>query len=111
MAASFPPQYGHVYPPAAVNNGVPPPMLPPHHQIPKALEIMGPYIDAPVIVHILVDNLSKHQAVSELQMINLRHIVEENPEARTDFSVLTEHLRKKAEAASGQHQSHPVGTA
>jgi hypothetical protein len=40
-------------------------------------------------------------------MINLRHIVEENPDARTNIVVLTEHMRKKAEAnanANGQHQ-------
>ncbi|KAH7069825.1 SPOC domain-containing protein [Paraphoma chrysanthemicola] len=113
MAASFPPphpqgQYGNPFsqtPP--VGNGphhpLPPANIPPHHQIPKAVEILGPYIDAPVIMSILVDNLSKNQVVSELQMANLRHIVEENPDARTNFSVLTEHLRKKAEA-NGQIQ-------
>jgi hypothetical protein len=86
------------YPPAAIAQP------PPHHQIPRALEIMGPYIDAPVIMHILADNLSKNTAVSELQMRNLRHIVEENPEARTDFGVLTEHLRRNG-AGQGQNQS------
>lgn len=106
MTASFPPgQYGNPYAPVPPNG---PPQLatniPPHHQVPKALEIMGPYIDAPVIMHILADNLSKNQAVSEIQMINLRHIVEENPDARTDFSVLTEHLRKKAASAQQQQQ-------
>ncbi|OAK96838.1 hypothetical protein IQ06DRAFT_380394 [Phaeosphaeriaceae sp. SRC1lsM3a] len=116
MAPSFPQHpYAHAYPPAAANNA-PPPLpnaaTPPHHQIPRAKEIMGPYIDEPVIMAILVDNLSKHQNVSELQMINLRHIVEENPEARTDFNVLTEHLRKKAEAAAQQQQQgQPVGAA
>jgi hypothetical protein len=40
-------------------------------------------------------------------MINLRHIVEENPDARTNIVVLTEHMRKKAEAnANGQHQQN-----
>jgi hypothetical protein len=109
MGQSFPqPQYGQPYP---QHNGPPHPMpgasIPPHHQVPKALEIFGPYIDAPVIVHILVENLSKNLPVSELQMINLRHIVEENPDARTNIVVLTEHMRKKAEAnanANGQHQ-------
>ncbi|KAH7381228.1 SPOC domain-containing protein [Phaeosphaeria sp. MPI-PUGE-AT-0046c] len=106
MAPSFPQHpYSHAYPPAAANN-VPPPLpnatIPAHHQIPRAMEIMGPYIDEPVIMAILVDNISKHQNVSELQMHNLRHIVEENPEARTDFGVLTEHLRRKAEAAAAQ---------
>jgi hypothetical protein len=111
MAASFPPtQY---YPQPPTHNGQQQPMplanVPAHHQIPKALEILGPYIDTPVIAHILVENLSNNQAISEIQMVNLRHIVEENPEARTNFSVLTEHLRKKSEA-HGQHHNHPVGT-
>ncbi|KAF2030438.1 hypothetical protein EK21DRAFT_65578 [Setomelanomma holmii] len=106
MAASFPTpqgQYGNPYSQAAPTNNAhyPPSAIaqptPAHYQIPKALEILGEYIDAPVIKTILVDNLSKHQAVSEIQMANLRHIVEENPEARDNFGVLTEHLRRKAE--------------
>ncbi|KAH8722806.1 SPOC domain-containing protein [Phaeosphaeriaceae sp. PMI808] len=107
MAPSFPPgQYGNPFAPPPPTGPphltTPLSQIPPHHQIPKALEIMGPYIDAPVIIHILVDNLSKNQAVSEIQMVNLRHIVEENPDARTDFGVLTEHLRKKT-ASAQQH--------
>jgi hypothetical protein len=87
MAAAFPPnQYFPQAPPE-------------HHQIPKALEILGPYIDAPVIKAILDDTLSKSPP-SELQMVNLRHIVEENPDARTDIGVLMEHLRKNG--AGGQ---------
>lgn len=107
MAPAFPQpqQQTPYYPPAAVAQQPPPPA---HHQIPRALEIMGPYIDAPVIMHILAENLNKNQAVSELQMINLRHIVEENPEARTDFGVLTEHLRRNG-ASQGQNQN--TGTA
>tara|TARA_R110002003_G_scaffold131_4_gene12324 strand:+ start:7052 stop:9412 length:2361 start_codon:yes stop_codon:yes gene_type:complete len=117
MAAAFPHpqgQYGNPYSQTPPINGplqpLPPANIPPHHQIPKALEILGPYIDAPVIMSILVDNLSKNQVVSELQMANLRHIVEENPEARTNFTVLTEHLRKKAES-NGQQQQQQSGPA
>jgi hypothetical protein len=108
MAANFPPpQYNHAYPPAAVYNGpqplppgnVPPHNVPPHHQIPKAVEIMGPYIDSPVIIRVLADSLSEHQAISEIQLGNLRHIVELYPEARTDYNAFTEHLRVKI-----QHQ-------
>jgi hypothetical protein len=84
MATAFPPNQYYPQPPAP----------PPHHQIPKAMEILGPYIDAPVIKAILDDTLSKNLPPSELQMLNLRHIVEENPDARTNFGVLTEHLRK-----------------
>ncbi|KAL5117347.1 Transcription factor bye1 [Pleosporales sp. CAS-2024a] len=72
------------YPPAAAA------AAPPHHQIPRALEILGPYIDAPVIVQILASN----QPVSELHMVNLRHIVELNPEARTNFAVLLDLLSR-----------------
>lgn len=104
-------QYGNPYapPPANVQHHPPvPPNAPPHHQIPRALEILGPYIDAPVIVQILGTNLSQNQAVSELQMINLRHIVESIPEARTNISVLTDHLRQKSEA-NGQYQNQQAG--
>jgi hypothetical protein len=115
MAATFSqPQYGQPYPPSALHHGPPLPMpgatVPPHHQIPKALEIMGPYIDAPVIVHILVENLSKNVPISELQMINLRHIVEENPDARTNIGVLIEHLGKNGQHHN-QNQNQPMATA
>jgi hypothetical protein len=60
---------------------------------------MGPYIDSPVIIRVLNDTLSDHQAISELQLGNLRHIVELYPEARTDYNAFTEHLRVKI-----QHQ-------
>ncbi|KAF1850111.1 uncharacterized protein K460DRAFT_300823 [Cucurbitaria berberidis CBS 394.84] len=103
VGATFSPgQYGNPFAQAPANNGHQQPQLPanapPHHQTPKALEIFGPYIDAPVIVQILGSNLSQNQAVSELQMINLRHIVEHIPEARTNLSVLTDHLRQKTGA-------------
>ncbi|KAF1912088.1 SPOC domain-containing protein [Ampelomyces quisqualis] len=116
MAVNFPPpQHGHAYLPAAAHNGTPQPLppgtIPRHHQVPKALEIMGPYIDAPVIAHILNENLKQNQDVSELQMINLRHIVENNPEARTNLDMLTDHLRKKAEAANLQQQQQQQGQA
>jgi hypothetical protein len=101
MAPAFP--QAQYYPPPPMPQ---PPNVPPHHQIPKALEILGPYIDSPVIQAILVDTLSKNQAVSEIQMLNLRHIVEENPDARTNFAVFTEHLRK-----NGQPQNAPTATA
>ncbi|KAL6709824.1 Transcription factor bye1 [Coniothyrium glycines] len=110
VGASFPAQtpYGNPYaqpPPQAPQLLVPHPNAPPHHHIPRALEILGPYIDAPVIVTILSGNLSQNAAVSELQMANLRHICETMPEARDNIQVLTEHLRQKSEAtANGQAQ-------
>ncbi|KAH9876553.1 hypothetical protein J1614_003684 [Plenodomus biglobosus] len=80
---------------------------PPHHQIPRALEILGPYIDAPVIMTILGSSLSQNQAVSELQMTNLRHIVEHIPEARSNLTVLTDHLRMKSEGAGAGANGGP----
>lgn len=108
VGPSFPPaQYGNPFvqpPPHALPQHHPTPPLnavPPHHQIPRALEIFGPYIDAPVIVQILGSNLTSPQTITELQMVNLRHIVEFHPEARTDVAVLSEHLRQK-NSANGQ---------
>lgn len=105
MAAHFPPgQYGNQFAPPPANGGhqQPPPQfnIPPHHQIPKALEIFGPHIDAPVVVQILIENLSKNEAVSELQMNNIRHIVETNPAARTDMSVFTSALFKQQKSGT-----------
>ncbi|CAG5140336.1 uncharacterized protein ALTATR162_LOCUS688 [Alternaria atra] len=114
VTAAYPPgQYGNPFaaPPAnmvPVQQPTPPMNAPPHHQIPKALEILGPYIDAPVIVTILGSSLSQNSAVSELQMMNLRHIVETVPEARDNITVLTNHLRSKNES-NGQQQAQPSG--
>ncbi|KAF2849564.1 hypothetical protein T440DRAFT_508715 [Plenodomus tracheiphilus IPT5] len=82
-----------------------PPLAPPHHQIPRALEILGPYINAPVIQKILELNISQNQAISELQMSNLRHIVETIPEARTNMTVLTDHLKMKSEGGGSKGQA------
>lgn len=100
MAASFPPQgqYGN---PFAQQQPTPPSNIPAHHQVPKALEIMGPYIDAPVIQTVLTQNLSTNLAISELQMQNLRHICDEHPEARTDFHAFTALLQKNQGGGSG----------
>ncbi|KAI4950042.1 hypothetical protein J4E91_004698 [Alternaria rosae] len=114
VSAAYPPgQYGNPFaaPPAnmvPVQQPTPPVNGPPHHQIPKALEILGPYIDAPVIVTILGSSLSQNSVVSELQMINLRHIVETVPEARDNIAVLTNHLRSKTES-NGQQQAQASG--
>jgi hypothetical protein len=116
MTSSFPPQpqgqYGNPFAPPPATLPTPqqsqhlqqplppalaPPAVPRHHLIPHALEILGPHIDEPVIVQILETNLSSNQVVSETIMNNLRHICDENPEARTDVHVLSEHLRRKAQ--------------
>lgn len=114
VSAAYPQgQYGNPFaaPPAnmvPIQQPTPPINAPPHHQIPKALEILGPYIDSPVIVTILGSSLSQNSAVSELQMLNLRHIVETVPEARDNITVLTNHLRSKNES-NGQQQAQPSG--
>jgi hypothetical protein len=110
VSAAYPPgQYANPFTPPTANmipaqQPTPPVNAPPHHQIPKALEILGPYIDAPVIVSILGSNLSQNAMVSELQMANLRHIVETVPEARHNFSVLTNHLQQKTANSQQQNQ-------
>ncbi|EFQ92822.1 hypothetical protein PTNB73_09048 [Pyrenophora teres f. teres] len=121
VSAAYPApgQYGNPFAPPPANmvphqQPTPPINAPPHHQIPKALEILGPYIDAPVIVTILGSSLSQNSVVSELQMINLRHIVETVPEARDNITVLTNHLRSKTETNGQQQpqqqQVQPPGT-
>lgn len=113
VTGGFPPQtaYGNPYAPQPPAQMIPqsapaaPPMshTPPHYQIPRALEILGPYIDAPVIVQVLSHNISSNSAVSEIQMGNLRHIVESVPEARDNMHVFMEHLAQRSAAqAKGQ---------
>jgi hypothetical protein len=83
----------------------PPPQMPPqaappaptHHLNPKAVEIFGQYIDAPVVVQLL----NQSSVWSDEQMLNLKHIVDTNPAARTDMKVFLEHL---------QSQKGPAGT-
>ncbi|KAJ4377717.1 Transcription factor bye1 [Neocucurbitaria cava] len=113
VSAAFPSgQYGNPYAQQPSNNGQQqptiPPNAPPHHHIPRALEILGPYIDAPVIVQILANNISQNSVMSELQMGNLRHICDTVPEARTNISVFMDHLRQKAQA-NGQHAGTSQG--
>jgi hypothetical protein len=110
IVGGFPPQGPYANPfvqtPANMpQQFIPHPNAPPHHHIPRALEILGPYIDAPVIVTILSSNMSQDPAVSELVLTNLRHIVEHIPEARDNIAVLTEHLQQKSTIR--QQQSPP----
>lgn len=110
MAQNFPPaQYNQSYTQQPMNGGhqypQPPPQyqVPPHHQIPKAVDILGPFIDAPVVMQILVENLSKNEAVSEVIMANIRHIMDTKPAARTDMKSFTDALfEQKANANGGQ---------
>jgi hypothetical protein len=84
---------------------------PPHHQIPKALDIMGPYIDTPVIATILGTTMAQNSMVmSELQMANLRYIVETVPEARDNMEVFLNHLASRNSATAAQQQAQSTGT-
>jgi hypothetical protein len=105
-------QYGNSFappPPNMVPHQQPTPPIngPPHHQIPGALSIMGPYIDTPVIATILSSQMAQNSAVmSELQMGNLRHIVETVPEARNNMEEFLLHLASKTKA---QQQAQQAG--
>ncbi|KAF2735886.1 hypothetical protein EJ04DRAFT_490975 [Polyplosphaeria fusca] len=103
LQPSFPPgpTNGSAFPAAHPNNGQIAQAhggheIPPHHKIPKAVEIFGPHIDAPVIV-----NLLTHQPMTELQMNNLMHIVTKVPEARTNIVVLQQHMNQQANGGEG----------
>ncbi|KAF3042709.1 hypothetical protein E8E12_008731 [Didymella heteroderae] len=108
MGNNFPPApYGNPYaaPPMAP---VPTPTqapanAPAHHRIPKALEILGPYIDSPVVVQML-NSFSANEAVAQKQMSSLRDIFDQVPEARDNMQVLTDHLQRKSEQSQQAQQ-------
>lgn len=94
--------FGSPYPPNQGHNGhapqVPPQNIPVHHRNPKALEIFGPHIDAPVIVQLL----TQFPDMTDVQMDNLKHIVEHNPAARTDMNVLQQHMAQRQSEGQAQ---------
>lgn len=110
MGNSFPPApYGNPYaaPPMAPaqTQPLPPADAPAHHRIPKALEILGPYIDSPVVIQML-NSFSTNEAVAQKQMSSLRQIFDDVPEARHDMQTLTNHLQRKSEQSQqGQQQN------
>jgi hypothetical protein len=63
---------------------VTPPSMPIHHQMPRALEILGPFINArstqPLLGRIYQDKL--------LSMKDVRKVLDQNVAARTDFTLL-----------------------
>ncbi|PSN75573.1 hypothetical protein BS50DRAFT_43303 [Corynespora cassiicola Philippines] len=93
--------YGNPYAQPPGSNGhipqMPVPEPPPHHRVPRAIEIFGPFIDEPVIR----DLLSNSPTMPPVLMENLKHIVENYPETRNDTSALYRHLEEK-NAANGQ---------
>ena len=88
----------------ALNQPQPPANIPAHHRIPKALEILGPYIDSPVVIQML-NSFSANEAVAQKQMSSLRAIFDEVPEARHDMQTLTDHLQRKSEQSHQQSAS------
>ena len=109
MAGGFPPApYGNPYaaPPMTVAPPQPQPAAnaPAHHRIPKALEILGPYIDSPVVSQML-NSFSQNEEVAQKQMSSLRAIFDQVPEARDNIQVLTQHLSQKSEQPQQQNAS------
>ncbi|KAJ4322361.1 Transcription factor bye1 [Neodidymelliopsis sp. IMI 364377] len=110
MAGAFPPApYGNPFaaPPMTANIPPQPPLpaanVPAHHRIPRALEILGPYIDSPVVIQML-NSFSQNEQVAQKQMSSLRDIFDQVPEARENIQVLTQHLAQKSEPQN----SHPA---
>jgi hypothetical protein len=101
---SFPsaPNFGQPSSTAPVQNGNPI-SVPIHHQYRNAIEIFGPFIDAPV-----VQTLLKTPNMSDDILRNLAHIMQEVPAARTDFTALTNHMAQKDAANQQNQQQQPV---
>ena len=81
---------------AAPPQSLPAANAPAHHHIPKALEILGPYIDSPVVIQML-NSFSQNEEVAQKQMSSLRAIFDQVPEARENLSILTQHLQQKSQ--------------
>ncbi|KAF1925935.1 uncharacterized protein M421DRAFT_423220 [Didymella exigua CBS 183.55] len=110
MSNNFSPvPYGNPYaaPPMAPVLPQPQPSAnaPAHHRIPKALEMLGPYIDSPVVIQML-NSFSTNEAVAQKQMSNLRDIFDQVPEARDNMQVLTDHLQRKSEQSRQAQQQN-----
>jgi hypothetical protein len=72
------------------------PTFQPHVAISNmAIQILGPYINAPVVTQIL----SSVTDMTEVQLQNLRDILEREPAARDDIIKLSEHLTQRQRAA------------
>ncbi|KAF2804686.1 uncharacterized protein BDZ99DRAFT_451851 [Mytilinidion resinicola] len=101
--ANYPPggNYGSPYPPPMQPYGQPPQFNgpngpPPHHANRLAVDIFGPYIDAPVTIMML-----QQPDINEGQMRSLKAIMDAEPAARTDMAMLQQHLAKTNGGGSG----------
>ncbi|OCK80910.1 hypothetical protein K432DRAFT_327365 [Lepidopterella palustris CBS 459.81] len=83
--------YGSPYPPSHAHPLPPNFNPPPHHANRLAVDIFGPYIDAPVVVQ----SLQANPDMDEIRMRNLKDILDAEPAARMDMMVLSDYLRRK----------------
>jgi len=82
--------------PMTESNATFPPSATPPFQIPNlARQLLGPYIHAPVVVQIL----QSVGDMSEIQLQNLRDVLEVEPAARDNIEKLSEHLYKRQREA------------
>ena len=78
--------------------------VPAHHHIPNAGEILGPYIESPVVTQML-KNISLNAIVAREQLLSLRAILDKVPEARDDMQVFTRHLQQGSQGQGQQQQN------
>ena len=78
--------------------------VPAHHRIPNAVEILGPYIDSPVVSQML-NSISHNVVVAREQLLSLRAILDKVPEARDDMQVFTRHLQQGSQSQTQQGAS------
>ncbi|OSS47323.1 hypothetical protein B5807_09941 [Epicoccum nigrum] len=109
MAGTFPPApYGNPYaaPPMHVPQqpaaaaAAAAAAVPAHHRIPSAVEILGPYIDSPVVTQML-NSISQNVVVAREQLLSLRAILDKVPEARDNMQVFTQHLQQGSQQQQG----------
>lgn len=111
MAPAFPPApYGNPYaaPPMHIpqqqqqQQQQPTAPVPAHTLVPTAAaEILGPYIESPVVTQML-KNISLNAIVAREQLLSLRAILDKVPEARDDMQVFTRHLQQGSQGGQGQ---------
>jgi hypothetical protein len=81
------------------------PQPPPQYQNPRAREIFGPFIDAPVLTVLF----SQVPNMDERLMLNAKDILERFPAARTDIHVFGQKTSEGGRQASGQAPQPPNG--
>lgn len=101
MAPAFPPApYGNPYAAPPMHIQQPAAAASTHAHIPNAAEILGPFIDSPVVTQML-KNISLNAIVAREQLLSLRAILDKVPEARDDMQVFTRHLQQGSQTQQG----------